>query len=206
MPIRVKDAAEILQVSPGTVRNWCADGKLDYSLSAAGQKVFDHDYLVRFKNERLGIVEEPEIKIFYARSSNSNDVTVDSQLEKLNKEYGDPDYFFTDNASGLNENRRGLKKLIALAEENSASKTLHITNKDRLTRFGFSYLEKLLDKCNCTIVVLDSDETKEPHEVLMQDFMSLLASFSGKFYRIRGWEQRRKFLDDVSREVEKHEE
>lgn len=166
-----------------TVRNWCADGKLNYSLSAAGQKVFDYDYLVRFKNEKLGITEEPGIKIFYARSSNSNDITVGSQLKKLNKEYGNPDCFFTDNASGLNENRRGLKKLISLVEENNRSKTLFITNKDRITRFGFFYLEKLFEKCNCKIVVLDSDDTKEPHEVLMQDFMSLLASFSGKFYR-----------------------
>lgn len=58
MPIRVKGAAEILQISPGTVRNWCANGKLNYSLSAAGQKVFDYDYLVHFKNEKLGITEE----------------------------------------------------------------------------------------------------------------------------------------------------
>lgn len=53
-------------------------------------------------------------------------------------------------------------------------------------------------------MVLDSDETKEPHEVLMQDFMSLLASFSGKFYRLRGWKQRQQFLTDVSAEVEKN--
>lgn len=52
--------------------------------------------------------------------------------------------------------------------------------------------------------MLDSDDTKEPHEVLMQDFMSLLASFSGKFYRLRGWEQRKKFLDDVQKEVDAH--
>ena len=38
----------------------------------------------------------------------------------------------------------------------------------------------------------------------MQDFMSLLASFSGKFYRLRGWEQRKKFLDDVQKEVDAH--
>ena len=40
----------------------------------------------------------------------------------------------------------------------------------------------------------------------MQDFMSLLASFSGKFYRIRGWEQRKKLLKDVNEEVAKHEQ
>ncbi len=39
------------------------------------------------------------------------------------------------------------------------------------------------------IVVLDNNDNKEPLEVLMQDLMSLLSSFSGKFYRLRGWKQ-----------------
>jgi len=205
MPIRVKDAAEILQISPGTVRNWCADGKLNYSLSAAGQKVFDYDYLIQFKNERLGIEQEPEVKIFYARSSNKNDVSIDTQLKKMERKYGKSDFSFTDNASGLNENRKGLNKLISLIKENDKPKILYITNKDRLAIFGFTYLEKLFEKCNCKIVVLDSDDTKEPHDVLMKDFMSVSASFSGKFYGLRGWKQIKRFLNDVLQEVKKHE-
>ena len=41
MAIRVTEAAKILGVSPITVRRWCNDGKLEYSLSAAGQRVFE---------------------------------------------------------------------------------------------------------------------------------------------------------------------
>jgi hypothetical protein len=36
----------------------------------------------------------------------------------------------------------------------------------------------------------------------MEDFMSLLTSFSGKFYRLRGWEQQRKLIDNVSKNLE----
>ena len=36
----------------------------------------------------------------------------------------------------------------------------------------------------------------------MEDFMSLWASFSGKFYRLRGWEQQRKLVDNVSKNLE----
>jgi hypothetical protein len=32
--------------------------------------------------------------------------------------------------------------------------------------------------------------------------MSLWASFSGKFYRLRGWEQQRKLVDNVSKNLE----
>jgi len=31
----------------------------------------------------------------------------------------------------------------------------------------------------------------------MGDFMALLASFSGRFYRIRGWDQQRRLLTDA---------
>lgn len=82
---------------------------------------------------------------------------------------------------------------------------VYITNKDRLTRFGFSYLEELLQAYNSTITVLD-DETKEPMEVLMQDFMSLFASFTGKFYRVRGYAQQKKFLKDVETTIEDNHE
>lgn len=205
MSIRVKEAADILQVSKSTVRNWCRDGILPYSLSAAGQKVFKEEDLVTFKNERLGITPPPTVIIHYARSSNKNDIAINTQLDKLKTNFGNPDCIFTDHASGLNENRTGLKALFKEVAKNQSPKTLYITNKDRLTRFGFSYLEQLLAKDNCSIIVLDSDDTKEPLETLMQDFMSLLASFSGKFYRIRGWEQQKKFLKDAADEVRKRE-
>lgn len=203
MAIRVNDAAKILGLSPRTVRKWCNDGKLEYSMSAAGQRVFDREYLESVRNKMNGVKVQP-IKIFYTRSSNKNDTLVQTQVDKLTQEYGEPDVMFTDNASGLNEKRKGLNKLIQYAIDSSQDTIVHITNKDRLTRFGFAYLETLLGSHGCTIVVLDSDETKEPLEILMQDFMSLLASFSGKFYRLRGWEQKKKFLNDVQLEVDKH--
>ena len=41
----------------------------------------------------------------------------------------------------------------------------------------------------------------------MQDFMSLFASFTGKFYRVRGYEQQKKFLEDIDNTIkEKHEQ
>jgi len=49
----------------------------------------------------------------------------------------------------------------------------------------------------------EDEKAKEPHEALMSDFMALLASFSGMFYRLRGWEQQRKLLHDVTRRVDK---
>lgn len=210
MPIRVKEAAGILGVSPGTVRNWCKQGRLPYHLSAANQRIFDKQELVDFKLASLGKeVEKKEKVIFYIRSSNGNDVTMDTQEKKLREEYGEPDCIIKDKASGLNENRKGIKKLLTIIASNPADSSekikVCVTNRDRLSRFGVGYVEIFAPFHNTEIVILDSDDTKEPHEILFRDFMRLLASFSGKFYRLRGWKQQKQLIEKVSLEVENHE-
>lgn len=207
MPVRVKDAAEILGVSAVTVRRWCNEGKLEHSLSAAGQRLFDEKYLRSIVKKINNIEESEELQksVFYVRSSSGSDVSLETQIKKLTKSYGEAHKVFSDKSSGLNENRKGLKSLVEFCKKND-NVVIYISNKDRLSRFGFSYLLEVFDLTDSKVVVLDSDETKEPHEVLMQDFMSLLASFSGKFYRIRGWEQQKKFLKDVKEEVNNHEQ
>jgi putative resolvase len=49
----------------------------------------------------------------------------------------------TDIASGLNENRRGLLRLLD-AVKNSGEATVIIEYKDRLARFGFAYPVKYI--------------------------------------------------------------
>lgn len=204
-PLRVSEAARILNLSPGTVRNWCKQGKLEYSLSVSGQKVFDREYIYNLARETQGL-EPITVKpvIFYARSSDGNDVTISTQIEKLTQSFGKPDKVYKDKASGLNDSRRGLRGLLNYCKKNPSH--VYITNKDRITRFGYSYLEELLESYGSTLTVLDSDETKEPMEVLMQDFMSLFASFTGKFYRVRGYEQQKKFLKDIDNTIKEKRE
>ena len=200
--LRVSQAAKVLGISPSTVRAWCRQGKLEYHMSITGEKVFYPSELEDFKREKLGLAPVEGKAFFYVRSSNGNDVLVETQLEKLKATYGEPDKSFQDKASGLNEKRPGLKALLSAVKREEGKVKVYVTNKDRLTRFGFTYLVELLDAYGAEVVVLDSSETREPHAVLMEDFMSLLASFSGKFYRLRGWEQQRKLVSNVSKNLE----
>lgn len=206
--LRVKQAASILGVSSFTVRRWCGEGKLDYTLSAAGQRIFDEEYLKQFMAEVRGEnVKERTTKIvFYIRSSNGNDVTMETQENLLTEEYGIPHHIYKDKASGLNEQRKYLRKMIQDAK-NKEFTHIAVTSKDRLTRFGFSYLEELFSAYGIDIIVLDStQETKEPHEVLMQDFMSLIASFSGKFYRLRGYNNQKKLLKKAGEKIDEKQQ
>ncbi len=111
-------------------------------------------------------------------------------LNACEKEGLDKPVIIRDTGSGLNTKRKGLTRLIEMAKDHEI-KRIFITNKDRLTRFGYEYLEELFSMADVELIALQEKENKELQEELVDDMMSLLASFSGKLYRIRGNQKKR---------------
>lgn len=63
---------------------------------------------------------------------------------------------------------------------------VYVTYRDRLTRFGFYYLETMFSMKGVKIIVLnDASNDKNVQEELVEDMMSLIAGFSGKLYGMR---------------------
>lgn len=62
---------------------------------------------------------------------------------------------------------------------------IYITYKDRLTRFGYDYIQLLCESHGVKIIVQHENEDKNPLQELEQDFMSLIASFSGRYHGLR---------------------
>ena len=91
---------------------------------------------------------------------------------------------YTDVGSGLNEDRRGLDSLLDDTQEADYGRIL-VTYEDRLTRFGFSYLERYFDCYGVTITVIEDETDKSAQEELVDDLIKLVASFSGKLYGMR---------------------
>jgi putative resolvase len=105
---------------------------------------------------------------------------IERQKRKLveyakSKGYRDIDVI-EDVASGLNENRKGLSKLFKLVAERQIE-AVFTTYKDRLTRFGFKYLEAFFSSYGCRVETIDSEEIKEPQQELVEDL-----SFAGRVY------------------------
>lgn len=75
--------------------------------------------------------------------------------------------------SGLNDER---KKLMALLK-NHRVKRIVVEHKDRLTRFGFNFLQTLWSG---EIVIIN--HVAEDERDLMQDFVSLVTSFTARLY------------------------
>jgi predicted site-specific integrase-resolvase len=87
--------------------------------------------------------------------------------------------------SGLNDRRSQLHRLICMVMSGKVNK-VYVTYRDRLTRFGYHYLEAAFRTAGTEIVVVsDIDGERTVQEELVEDMMALIASFSGKLYGLR---------------------
>lgn len=197
--MRIGEAAKRLHVTTQTVRTYIQQGKLQCDWTPNGQRIISEQQLNDFIGHKTA---DNRSKACYIRSNVGRQQELDSQLNKIKTQYPEYIKIYSDKGSGLNENRRGLNKLIKDIKNNKI-KTVIITNKDRLTRFGFTYLNELFQAYDCNIIVLDINESHEDlNQELMLDFMALSASFSGKFYCLRGYrQQQQQLLKDAEKEL-----
>ncbi len=91
---------------------------------------------------------------------------------------------YKDLGSGLNANRKGLWRLVRDAKKGKFS-SVAINYKDRLTRFGYKYLEEYLSEFGIDVVCVNSFEYKTPKSELVEDLVGIIQSFSGKLYGMR---------------------
>jgi putative resolvase len=89
-----------------------------------------------------------------------------------------------DVGSGLNPKRPNFTKMLKLINNRDVA-VIIITYRDRLTRFGFEYLESYFQSHNAKILVLNQEEIQDPQKELVADLIAIITSFSGKIYGLR---------------------
>lgn len=185
---RTGEAAKRLGVSKMTVLRWIKSGKLKAHRIGREYRVPESE-IIRLLEGKL-----PDKVVIYARvSSRDQKGDLERQVEYLKKYCASKGYqvakILTDISSGLNENRRGLKKLFRLVENGEITKVV-ITYKDRLTRFGFKYLEQYFNSHGVEIEII-FDEERTPEKELVEDLLSIVTSFAGKLYGMRSYKKKR---------------
>lgn len=119
--------------------------------------------------------------VIYARvSSSENRSNLDKQAERLTN-YAIACGFTIDEvikecASGLNDRRPKLTKVLT----DGKATRLIVEHSDRLTRFGFNYINILCKHIDCEIIVVNKAETEQAE--LLQDFISIITSFCARIY------------------------
>ena len=202
----ISEAARFLRISNPTLRRWDKSGKLKAKRTHGNQRWYSKEQLLSF----LGLGEEEfiqaeqrkkstKITYLYARVSSYRQKKIgglDRQTERL-KNYCEKNYgknqtykIIKECGSGLNSERRGLKKLIRDIRSQKVERVL-ITYKDRLTRFGYSFLEVFFEEFGVKIIEVEMKDLISIEEQLVIDMMSLVASFSGIMYKIRSLREKK---------------
>jgi predicted site-specific integrase-resolvase len=87
----------------------------------------------------------------------------------------------TDIASGLNEDRRGLRELIEMAKRREVQAVV-VAYRDRSTRFGSEYLKALFSILGVDVYVVFQGEPKDYAQELVEDFVEIVTSFASRIY------------------------
>ena len=121
--------------------------------------------------------------VLYARvSSSENKDNLDKQLDRLRLYANAKGYQVVKEikeiGSGLNDNRVKLNNL--LKNDLDTFSILLVEHKDRLTRFGFNYIDIMLKTHNKKLEVINLVDNDR--EDLVQDFISVITSFCARVY------------------------
>jgi putative resolvase len=187
--LRLSVAAHELGLHPITVRRWIKAGRIQ--VVPMGREV----RIPRTEVERLVGKVDGRLLVLYGRvSGHGQKDDLDIQLQRLQAwaetfRKGVDTLVLSDIGSGLKASRRQLQRLLKLVCEDKVAEVA-ITYEDRLTRFGQEYLETLFACFSVTLTVLDPGEEKTPEQELTDDFLALIASFSGRLYGMGSHKQK----------------
>ncbi|BAB67578.1 IS607-like element ISSto13 family transposase [Sulfurisphaera tokodaii] len=182
--LRPKEACQLLGISYSTLLRWIREGKIRAVMTEGGK------YRIPYSEVKKYLERREEIRaVIYARVSSANQKEdLERQINYLTNYATAKGYkvveVLKDIASGLNTQRKGLLKLLKLVESRNVDVVL-ITYKDRLTRFGFEYLEEFFSAMGVRIEVVFGEEPKDATQELVEDLISIITSFAGKIYGMR---------------------
>jgi putative resolvase len=173
--MRLVDWAEQQGIAYMTAWRWFKNGKMPV-------KTIQTPSGMILVEEKIGAETRTRFKstAIYARvSSHDQKKDLDGQVARMSIYAASNGLvvtkILTEIGSGLNGNR---KKLLSILADQSIDIIL-IEHKDRLTRFGFEYIETLLRSQSRTVIVADKNELTDD---LVRDMIEVLTSFCARLY------------------------
>lgn len=195
--LTIKEAANYLSVCTKTIRRWDKAGKIHCHRTPGGHRRIAIVEIERLMTGRSFPVTTRTTAIYSRVSSHAQKKQGDLQRQtRQTRDYCIQQgyqvaHVFQDVGSGLNANRRGLKKLCRVIECGEIDR-LVITYEDRLTRFGFDYLVRYFASHGVVIEVVERKASCSMEEELVQDLIAIVTSFSGRVHGLRSRRSRQK--------------
>ncbi|ADG07790.1 IS607 family transposase [Kyrpidia tusciae] len=185
--------AKMLGLSVQTIRRWEKAGKIHSIRSPGNHRLFDVEEVRRLLGKPAG-----DRTAIYARVSSAKqkaDGNLQRQRERLERYAEERGYdvvrVFSEQASGINENRKQLAALLKLAEDGEIDRVL-IEYPDRMARFGYRYLERFFESHGVAVESTHKTEPKTSQQELVEDLLTIITVFSARMYGKRSQEFRKK--------------
>lgn len=207
---RMSEAARILDVTVKTLQRWDHSGKAAFIRTPNGQRRLPESELNRLMGNSVSETSNKNLVIYARVSSHEQKMKGDLQRQidfikdKMILDSFEQVTIIEDVGSGLNDHRTGLVKVMQLAQKGLVS-DVAIRYRDRLTRFGFHYLQTYFESHHVKLHILeDQTDKKSVQEELVEDLITIITSFSGKLYGTRSHKNKiveekvKGVLDDVA--------
>ena len=201
------DVAKLLGVVPMTVIGYDNKGIMQFERTTTNRRIISKQNLIKYL-ETTNIYLNDSINLrydaIYCRVSTHKqsqrgdlDTQVNTVLSYVATQNPINLKVYKDVGSGLNDKRKELINLLTDVQQNKVNR-IFITYKDRLTRFGFNYLQELCKFHDTSIIPISSEILeKSIQEELVEDLIAIIHSFSGKLYGLR-----RSQLKDINKSIE----
>ena len=193
--VSARELKKILGVTNQTIYNWRRAGKISFKQLNKRNFIYDLDSVYN-----MNLMNTKQV-IAYCRVSSSKQKDDLIRQEESIREFARVngvkiDNFYSEIGSGMSQNRKIFNKIIEDVCQNKISR-IYITFKDRLTRFGFGYFERLFSRFGCEIVILNSTSEITFEQELTQDLIAIIHHFSMKMYS-----NRRQKLEEFAKDLE----
>lgn len=179
--MKLSEYARRIGVSRHTAYRWFKRGEIPNAVQLPSGTIYVPDEIFDTESK-----QERGQTVVYARvySSEQRKTNLEAQAEQLTQfaiaNGWVVDKIIKEVGSGLNDER---KKLVELLLSDEPIARIIVEHKDRLTRFGFNYLEILAKKQGFEIIVVNPTVTDK--DDLMQDFAFIITSFCARLYSRR---------------------
>jgi putative resolvase len=189
--MKLSDYAKQMGVRYETAWRWYRDGKIQ------GRRVGPRTIIITEGQEAPAAPAPQQVATYVRVSSAENRSNLDTQAERLAACCAAHGYLVAkvvkEVGSGVNDAR---PKLLALLEDQSIG-VIVVEHKDRLTRFGFRYLDTLLKTQGRAIEVVNQAENGT--EDLLADLTAIVYSFCARLY---GQRRAKRKTEALVRELE----